>query len=153
MMTTQTLHSRFEILLVEDNPGDIRLIREAVKECSIPVRMTVKKDGSAAIEYLHQKIAGSESPIPDLILLDLNLPVKDGLEVLREIKSTPHLRRIPVVVLSSSESAQDIARAYELYANCYITKPSDLDKFIEAIDAIYGFWLNIVELPEKDSRA
>ncbi|MCK5545364.1 MAG: response regulator [Desulfobulbaceae bacterium] len=138
-----------EILLVEDSPGDVRLTQEALKEAKIVNRLSVVMDGEEAVNFLHRKDKYRDAPRPDLILLDLNLPKKDGREVLEEIKSDQDLRRIPVVVLTVSKAAEDIAKSYNLHANCYITKPVDLDQFIKVIKSIEEFWLTIVKLPAK----
>lgn len=136
-----------EILLVEDNPGDVRLTIEALKENKINNNLHVAQDGIEAIDHLRRKGNYANMPRPDLILLDLNLPRKNGYEVLEEIKSDPDLRRIPVVVLTTSNAEQDILRTYNLHANCFITKPVDLDQFINVVRSIEGFWVTIVTLP------
>lgn len=136
-----------EILLVEDNPGDVRLTIEALKDGKVRNRLHVAKDGVEALAYLRQEGSYAGSPRPDVILLDLNLPKKDGREVLEEIKADEHLRRIPVVVLTTSSSEQDILRTYDLHANCYITKPVDLEQFIDVVRGIEDFWLTVVKLP------
>ncbi|MBI2911413.1 MAG: response regulator [Chloroflexi bacterium] len=136
-----------EILLVEDNPGDVRLTREALKEGKVRNRMSVARDGAEAMAFLRQEGEYADAPRPHLILLDLNLPGKDGREVLEEIKADPDLMRIPIVVLTTSRAEQDILRSYELHANCYVTKPVDLDQFIKVVQAIEDFWLSIVTLP------
>jgi chemotaxis family two-component system response regulator Rcp1 len=136
-----------EILLVEDNPGDARLTLEALREGKIRNHLHHAKDGVEALAYLRREGEYAGAPMPDIILLDLNLPRKDGREVLAELKEDPSLRRIPVVVLTTSEAEQDILRTYELHANCYITKPVDLEKFITIVRAIEDFWLAIVRLP------
>jgi len=136
-----------EILLVEDNPGDVRLTREALKEGKIRNNLHVAMDGVEALAFLRQEGAHAGAPRPDIILLDLNLPRKNGREVLEEIKEDPVLRQIPVVVLTTSEAEQDVARAYTLHANCYISKPVDLDQFINVIRSIEDFWLTVVKLP------
>ena len=138
-----------EILLVEDNPGDIRLTVEALKEAKVRNNLAVAKDGMEAMAFLHREGKYADAPRPDLILLDLNLPKKDGHEVLAEIKAEEDLRFIPVVVLTSSEAEQDILKVYGLSANCYITKPVDLGQFITVIKSIEDFWLQIVKLPPK----
>jgi len=132
-----------EILLVEDNPGDQRLTREALREGKIRNNLTIIEDGESAIEYL----CNNPASLPDLILLDLNLPRKDGREVLQVIKNNDNLMRIPVVILTTSQAEEDIIRAYNLRANCYITKPIDFDQFIKVIKAIEEFWFTIVKLP------
>ena len=138
-----------EILLVEDNPGDVRLTREAMAEANVLNNLHVAADGEQALQFLNREGPYQDAPRPDLILLDLNLPRKDGREVLRVIKSTAELKRIPVVILTTSKADEDIARTYDLHANCYITKPMDLDQFINVVKHIEGFWLGIVALPEK----
>ena len=137
-----------EILLVEDNPGDVRLTLEAFKEGKLRNRLHVARDGEEALAHLRREGAYTAASRPDLILLDLNLPKKDGREVLGEIKADPDLRRIPVVVLTTSKAEQDILKAYELHANCYITKPVDLDQFLRVVRAIEEFWLELVKLPQ-----
>ena len=136
-----------EILLVEDNPGDVILIRESLKENKLLTELNVVNDGEEALDYLNKRSEYSEATTPDIILLDLNLPKKDGREVLAEIKNDPQLRTIPVVVLTSSTAETDILRSYENYANCFISKPVDLDNFIKVIKSIKNFWLTIVKLP------
>lgn len=138
-----------KILLVEDNPADVRLTIEALKEGKISNCLNVAKDGVEAIDILQQRGAFADTPRPDLILLDLNLPKKDGREVLAEIKADDHLRRIPVVVLTTSQAEEDILKSYNLYANCYISKPVDLEKFITVVRAIEDFWLTVVSLPRS----
>jgi CheY-like chemotaxis protein len=136
-----------EILLVEDNPGDVRLAQEGMKEGKIANNLSVATDGEEAMAFLHREGNYADAPRPDLILLDLNLPKKDGREVLAEVKSDPNLRRIPVVVLTMSKAEEDIFRAYDNHANCYITKPIDLDQFIKVVQGIETFWFSVVELP------
>ena len=136
-----------EILLVEDNPGDVRLTREALKEGKIRNHLHVAADGVEALSFLRQEGPNEGAPRPDIILLDLNLPRKNGREVLEEIKEDPDLRQIPVVVLTTSEAEQDVMKAYTLHANCYISKPVDLDQFIRVIRSIEDFWLTVVKLP------
>jgi len=138
-----------EILLVEDNPGDARLTLEAFKEGKVLNNLTVMKDGVEALEYLHRQGSYANSPQPDLILLDLNLPRKDGREVLEVIKADERLKKIPVVVLTTSAAEEDIARAYSRHANCYITKPVDLDQFLRVVHSIESFWLTLVKLPPR----
>ena len=138
-----------EILLVEDNPGDVRLTQEAVREAKIRNTLNVVTDGEQAIAYVRQQGVYSDRLRPDLILLDLNLPRKDGREVLQDLKSDPDLHRIPVVVLTSSAAEQDILRTYDLYANAYVTKPVDLEQFMHVVSSIQDFWLNIVKLPPE----
>jgi chemotaxis family two-component system response regulator Rcp1 len=135
------------ILLVEDNEGDVRLTREALHEGKVANRLIVAADGVEALAVLRQTGAHADAPRPDLILLDLNLPRMDGREVLSQIKQDPVLRRIPVVVLTTSKAEEDIVRSYNLYANCYITKPVDFDKFVSVVKTIDEFWLTVVRLP------
>lgn len=138
-----------DILLVEDNPGDVRLTKEALKDATMKSNVHVVTDGEEAMSFLNQEGDFAEVPRPDLILLDLNLPRKDGREVLEEIKADDRLKMIPVVVLTTSEAEQDIARVYELHANCYITKPVDLDRFMDVIRTIEEFWFRVVRLPPR----
>ena len=136
-----------EILLVEDSPGDARLTVEALKDAKVNNRMNIARDGVEALEFLRREGQYERAPRPDLILLDLNMPKKDGREVLAEIKSDDSLRRIPVVILTCSQAEEDILKAYNLNANCYITKPVDLDQFMRVVKGIKDFWLTIVKLP------
>jgi two-component system, chemotaxis family, response regulator Rcp1 len=136
-----------EILLVEDNPGDVRLTLEALKEGKVHNNMSVVNDGIEALAYLSHSGQYADSSHPDLILLDLNLPKKSGLEVLAEIKSDNLLKRIPVIVLTTSQAEQDILRSYDLHANAFVSKPVDLEQFIAVVKSIEGFWLEIVKLP------
>lgn len=138
-----------EILLVEDNPGDVRLAVEALKEGKVHNNLHVVGDGVEAMMFLRREGKYALSPRPDLILLDLNLPKKDGREVLAEIKADERLRRIPVVVLTTSKAEQDILRTYDLHANCYITKPVDLEQFIAVVRSVEDFWLTVVKLPPE----
>jgi two-component system, chemotaxis family, response regulator Rcp1 len=142
-----------EVLLVEDNPGDARLTTEALKEGRLRVNLSVVRDGVEALKFLRREDRFSGAPRPDLVLLDLNLPRKDGREVLSEMKDDSCLRDIPVVVLTTSSAEQDIARAYEMHANCYITKPVDMDEFIGVVRAIEDFWFTIVKLPRGERGA
>lgn len=147
---TQRQNSRpVEVLLVEDNPGDIRLTQEAFKEGRVFVNLTVANDGVEAMEILKGRGDQTGKRRPDLILLDLNLPRKNGREVLVEIKADEELRRIPVIVMTTSKAEQDIHRAYNLNANCYITKPVELDEFLNVVRSIEDFWLTIVTLPRE----
>ncbi len=139
-----------DILLVEDNPGDVRLTKEALRDAKVLNQIHVAKDGVEAMEFLNREGSFKEAPAPDLILLDLNLPRKDGREVLADIKKDPRLKRIPVVVLTTSKSDEDIVKSYNLHANCYITKPVDLNRFIEIIHSLEEFWFSIVKLPPKE---
>jgi two-component system, chemotaxis family, response regulator Rcp1 len=136
-----------EILLVEDSPADVDLTREALEDAKVSNNLNVVDDGEQALAYLRREGPYAEQPRTDLILLDLNLPRKDGREVLAEIKDDPDLRRIPVVILTTSEAEQDILRSYDLHANCYVTKPVDLERFITVVRSIEDFWLAIVKLP------
>lgn len=138
-----------EILLIDDSPGDVGLVEEAFKEWSLINQLWVTEDGEDALKFLRQEPPFENVPRPDLILLDLNLPKKDGREVLAIVKQDPDLRRIPVVVLTTSNSEGDVLRAYELHANCYLTKPVQMDEFLHKIQAIEDFWLSIVRLPHK----
>ena len=136
-----------EILLVEDNPGDVRLTKEALREGKVYSNLHTVKDGVEAMEYLRREGKYKDVPRPDIILLDLNLPRKDGREVLEEIKSDEILKRIPVVVLTTSKAEEDVLRTYNLHANCYVTKPVDLEKFMVVVKTIDMFWLTVVTLP------
>jgi CheY-like chemotaxis protein len=136
-----------DVLLVEDSAAEARLALEALKENHFPVRLYVASDGVQAMDFLKRQAPYQDAPRPRLVLLDLNLPRKDGREVLRDIKSDGNLRRIPVVVLTTSKEQSDISRAYELHANCYIQKPLELDGFIEIVNSIYRYWLQMAELP------
>jgi two-component system, chemotaxis family, response regulator Rcp1 len=137
----------FEILLVEDSPGDVRLTREALKDAKMYINLHVAEDGVEATAFLNREGKYADVPRPDLILLDLNLPKKNGRHVLQEIKESPSLKSIPVVILTTSASEEDVLRSYQLHANCYITKPVDLDGFIKVVKSIDNFWLSIVKLP------
>ncbi|MEO8130599.1 MAG: response regulator [Bryobacteraceae bacterium] len=148
-MNNANVGRRVEVLLVEDNPGDIRLTQEAFKEGRFLVNLTVAMDGVQAIDILNHRGPYTETPRPDLILLDLNLPKKSGREVLGEIKADTDLKRIPVIVMTTSKASQDIDRVYDLNANCYITKPVELDEFLNVVRSIENFWLTIVTLPKN----
>lgn len=136
-----------DILLVEDSPGDADLAREALEETKVRNRLHVVKDGEEAMEFLHRRGAHRDAPRPGLILLDLNLPKKDGRQVLAEIKADDSLKRIPVVILTISKEEEDVLRSYNLHANCFITKPIDLNQFLKVVKSIEEFWLTIVRLP------
>ncbi|MBJ7600946.1 MAG: response regulator [Candidatus Nephthysia bennettiae] len=136
-----------DILLVEDSPGDVRLTREALKEAKVANRLHVAPDGVTALDFLRRNGEHPEAPRPDLILLDLNLPRMSGREVLEAIKSDDELKRIPVVILTTSHDESDVLRAYDLHANCYISKPVDLDQFMTVVRTIEDFWLTVVRLP------
>jgi CheY-like chemotaxis protein len=135
------------ILLVEDNPADIRLMLEILKEGHLPSDFHVAKDGEEGIAFLRHEGEFADSPRPDIIFLDLNLPKKDGREVLKEIKSDPKLKRIPVIVMTTSGAKEDIESAYDHHANCFITKPVDLEDFMKVAETLRHFWLNMVQLP------
>ncbi len=139
-----------DILLVEDNPGDVRLTKEALKDAKVLNEIYVAKDGVEAMDFLNKKEKFAKAPIPDMILLDLNLPRKDGREVLAEIKKDPKLKHIPVIVLTTSKADEDIIKSYNLHANAYITKPVDLNRFVEIIHTLEEFWFTIVKLPPKE---
>ena len=149
MSSMQSDSRSIEILLVEDNPGDARLTLEAMREAKLQNRMHVVEDGVEAMEFLRREGRFGDAPRPDLILLDLNLPKKDGREVLAEVKSDPDLKRIPVVVLTTSQAEEDVVRAYNLHANCYVTKPVDLAQFMKIVAQIDAFWVKVVTLPGK----
>lgn len=138
-----------EVLLVEDNPGDANLTRLALEDSKISVNLNVVEDGVEAIAFLQKQEQYAHMPHPDIILLDLNLPRKDGREVLAEIKADPLFKRIPVVVLTTSQAEEDILKAYNLSANCYITKPVDFDQFVKIVQSIEQFWFTIVKLPTE----
>jgi CheY-like chemotaxis protein len=140
-----------EVLLVEDSPGDVRLTREALKDAKVHIRLNVAADGIEAMAFLGREGKHARAPRPDLILLDLNLPRKDGREVLKEIKESVGLRSIPVVILTTSSSEADVLQSYHLHANCYISKPVDLDGFLKVVQSIDNFWLSVVKLPHVDS--
>jgi chemotaxis family two-component system response regulator Rcp1 len=138
-----------ELLLVEDNPGDVRLTQEALREGKVRNHLNVVVDGVEALAFLRREGQYANAPQPDLILLDLNLPKKSGREVLAEIKEDPALKRIPVVILTVSKAEEDVLKSYNLHANCYITKPVDLDQFLEVVKSIEDFWLTVVVLPPR----
>ena len=141
------LRRPINILLVEDNPGDVRLTQEAFREGNITVNLDVARDGVEAIAYLRKQVPFTDAITPDLILLDLNLPKRDGREVLAEVKADPDLKRIPVVVLTTSNAEADIMKTYNLHVNCYINKPVDFDRFFEIVQKIEDFWLSTAVLP------
>ena len=138
-----------DILLVEDDPGDELITREAFEHNKLQNRLHVAHDGEEGLNYLYRRGEYQDAPRPDLILLDLNLPRKDGREVLAEVKSDPDLKPIPIVVLTTSQAEQDILRSYELHANCYVTKPVNFERFLEVVQCIENFWLTVVALPPK----
>jgi two-component system, chemotaxis family, response regulator Rcp1 len=141
------IENNLAILLVEDNPGDVRLTQEAFREGLFEKQLSVAPDGVEAMAYLRRQGPYADARRPDVILLDLNLPRKDGREVLAEIKGDSDLRRIPVVVLSTSRSEEDITRSYDLHANCYVTKPADFDEYVDTVRSIEEFWMRVVKLP------
>ena len=146
-MNIDSLGRPANFLLVEDNPGDVRLTQEALKSHKVQNNLHVVTDGEEAMAFLRKQGKYKDAPRPDIILLDLNLPKKDGREVLAEIKSDQNLKTIPVVIISSSEAEQDIIKSYDLNANCYVTKPVNFDQFIKVVQSINEFWLTIVKLP------
>lgn len=147
-MTDNEYGKPVEILLVEDSPGDVRLTIEALKEAKVKNNLNVAKDGVEALDYLLQRNQYKNASRPDLILLDLNLPRKDGRELLAEIKENTNLKRIPIVILTTSNNESDILKTYDLHANCYITKPVDFEQFYTVIKSIEEFWMTIVKLPK-----
>jgi len=151
MKSIGTSADGLEVLLVEDSPGDVRLTREALKDAKVHINLHVAPDGAEAMAFLKREGDYANVPRPDLILLDLNLPKKDGREVLAEIKESESLKSIPVVILTTSASEEDILRSYRLHANCYITKPVDLDGFLKVVHSIDNFWLSVVKLPRERS--
>jgi chemotaxis family two-component system response regulator Rcp1 len=149
MESIGTTATPVEVLLVEDSPGDVRLTKEAFKDAKVHINLHVASDGAEAMAFLGREGEHANVPRPDLILLDLNLPKKDGREVLAEIKASPSLKSIPVVILTTSASEEDILRSYLLHANCYITKPVDLDGFLKVVKSVDNFWLSVVKLPHE----
>ncbi len=152
-MSSSTAIRPIEILLVEDNPGDVDLTMDAMEHSKLHNKVSVVNDGVEALSFLRRKNKYVNAPRPDLVLLDLNLPKKDGREVLAEIKADEDLKRIPVVILTSSTDEEDIFRAYGLHVNCFITKPIDLNQFVKVVQAIESFWFSIVKLPPKGAKA
>ena len=149
-MINRAMGKPVEVLLVEDNPGDVRLTLEALKDGKVNNHLSVVEDGVEALAFLRREGKYADASRPDLILLDLNLPKKDGREVLAEIKTDEDLKRIPVVVLTTSKAEEDILKTYNLHANCYITKPVDFDQFVIVVRLIEDFWFTIVKLPRSD---
>ena len=149
-MTNNTIVEPIDILLVEDNPGDVRLTTEALKKCKIHNNLFVVKDGVEAMSFLHKEAKYADAVTPDIIFLDLNLPKKDGREVLEEIKADENLKKTPVVILTTSQNEEDILKAYDLHANCFITKPVGFEQFTKIVAAIDNFWFSIVKLPGKN---
>ncbi|MDA0739333.1 MAG: response regulator [Nitrospirae bacterium] len=141
------MKDKTNILIIEDNPADVRLLEEALKESTLNPTLYVLADGSIAIRFLDEVKGKNSQGLPHLILLDLNLPQKNGFEILKHIKDDKTLKRIPVIVLSSSQNPDDIAKAYELHANCYLTKPVDLEPFFEIVKAVEYFWFQLARLP------
>jgi CheY-like chemotaxis protein len=148
-MTDESDPKPIEILLAEDNPGDVKLTEKAFERGHVYNNLHVVSDGVEALAYLHGEGEYEDRPRPDLILLDLNMPRKDGTDVLEDIKSDPDLRRIPVVVLTSSEAEEDIVKSYDLHANAYLTKPIDFDGFLDVVERIEDFWLSVVKIPRE----
>jgi len=136
-----------DMLLVDDNPGDVRLTQEVLRDSKLINRLCVVTDGEQAMDFLKRRSTYTGAIRPDLVLLDLNLPRKNGREVLSEIKTDPDLKRIPVVILTSSQAEEDVLKSYDMHANCYITKPVDLDQFVQVVKSIENFWVSIVKLP------
>lgn len=149
MLNHEGSEEDMNILLVEDNPGDVRLAREGLRECRLQSTLHVAVDGVEAMAFLRQEGNFVKQPRPDLIILDLNLPKKDGREVLKEIKDDASLRQIPVVILTTSSAEEDVLKTYQLHANCYVTKPLGLDQFIKVVRSIEDFWFTIVQLPPR----
>lgn len=137
----------FQILIVDDNAGDIRLVQEALRETKVNNDLSICHDGMEAMAFLRKQVGYENVPSPDLILLDLNMPRKNGLEVLQEIKTDNDLKHIPVVILTTSSADSDVVKSYKLRANCYISKPVDFNQFMQVIQSIVGFWLTVVKLP------
>jgi CheY-like chemotaxis protein len=150
MTGTKTRSSTIHILVVEDNEGDIRLIKEGFREAKIDNELSIVKNGEEAVQFLQRREKYKDVRMPDLILLDLNLPKKDGRELLREIKTDEHFKHIPVIILTTSNNEQDILKSYKLHANCYIQKPLNLDQFIDVVSTIDDFWFSVVKLPSDD---
>ena len=151
MKSIGTEAAPIEVLLVEDSPGDVRLTREAFKDAKMLINLNVASDGVEALAFLGREGKHADAPRPDLILLDLNLPKKDGREVLSELKESPAFKSIPVIILTTSASEADIHGSYQHHANCYITKPVDLEGFLKVVKSIDSFWLSVVKLPREAS--
>lgn len=147
-----TILNSIDILIVEDNPGDARLIKEVLRDNKVYSSLWIVNDGVEAMSFLHKEEKYKTVPIPDLIILDLNLPKKDGREVLAEIKSDDLLMHIPIVIMTISQAEEDILKSYNLHANCFITKPIDLNQFIKVVKSIEDFWFSIVKLPPKNNN-
>lgn len=148
-MNLERIGKPVQILMVEDNPDDIELTVEALKDAKVGNILEIVRDGVEAMAFLKREGRFQQAPRPDLILLDLNMARKDGREVLREIKTHPHLKRIPVVILTTSQAEEDILNTYDLHANCYITKPVGFDQFLKVVRSIEDFWLTVVKLPPR----
>lgn len=149
MISSMPTNQQIEIMLIEDNPGDVDLTKAALRRCKVTNHLMVALDGETGLAMLRREGAYAETPCPDVIFLDLNLPGLSGVEVLKEIKSDPELRRIPVVIMTSSRAEADIVRTYDLHANSYVNKPLDLDEFRKVVSSIEQFWFTIVKLPTK----
>ena len=149
-MGTKREGTPIEILLVEDNLADADLMTEALEECSIPNNLHLARDGFEAMDFLYRKGLYTDAPRPDLIMLDLNLPKKDGREVLAEVKSDVNLRRIPIIIITTSVAEEDILKSYDLHANCYLTKPRDLNQLFDVVQRIEQFWFEAVRLPPRE---
>jgi len=152
-VTNGAMGKPVEVLLVEDNPGDVRLTLEALKDGKVNNHLSVVGDGVEALAFLRREEKYADAPRPDLVLLDLNLPKKDGRDVLAEIKKDEDLKRIPVVVLTTSKAEEDILKTYDLHANCYVTKPVDFDQFVMVVKSVEDFWFTVVKLPQRDGTA
>ena len=153
MIQNTTTEQSIEILLVEDNPADVLLMEEALREGKMLNKLYVAGNGDEALDFLYRRGKHRDASRPDLIMLDLNLPKKDGREVLAEIKNDPELKRIPVVVITTSKSEEDIVKSYNLHANCYVTKPVRLSQFFQVVKNIEEFWFDVVKLPPKEKGA
>ena len=151
-MSQEKVGKPIEILLVEDSAADVRLTREAFDDAKVLNNLNVVGDGVEAMAYMRREGKYANATRPDLVLLDLNMPRKDGREVLAEVKADPELRRIPVVILTTSKAEEDILKTYDLHANCYISKPVNLAQFLKVVESIENFWLTIVELPPNGKR-
>jgi two-component system, chemotaxis family, response regulator Rcp1 len=149
MESVEMIAGALNILLVEDSPSDVRLTREAFKDAKVRINLHVVTDGAEAMDFLLKQGKHTSAPVPDLILLDLNLPKKDGREVLGEIKESPTLKSIPVVILTTSQAGADVMGSYRHHANCYISKPVDLEGFLKVVKSIDSFWLSVVKLPHE----
>jgi chemotaxis family two-component system response regulator Rcp1 len=151
-MNNKSQHEPIEILLVEDSPGDVRLMQEALNDARVANNLNVVRDGQEAMQYLRREKAFADATTPDLILLDLNLPRKDGRTVLLEIKSDDDLKRIPVIILTTSDAEADVLKSYNLHANCYLVKPVNIDRFFELVRSLHGFWLSVVKYSSREDE-